>query len=281
MESPIGPSWLRGAGVIVTGGGNGIGRALAHRLARAGARVVVNDLDAHACKTVAEEIGGYAAPGDAASEAAVRELILQARRELGSIDAFFANAGIETGTDDTEAAWARSWEVNVMAHVRAFRELRPEWLDRKNGRFVITASAAGLLTMLGSGPYSVTKHGAVAHAEWISATYGDQGITVQCLCPQGVRTQMLPTDAAGDVVFGDNLLEPEQVADKVLEALHGEDFYILPHPEVAQYYALRAAEPDRWLRGMRRLQRKVHAAMFPHLSGTAGPTSDDTTGSRS
>jgi Short-chain dehydrogenases of various substrate specificities len=153
----------------------------------------------------------------------------------------------------------------VMAHVRALRELLPEWLKRGNGRFVVTASAAGLLTMLGSESYSVTKHAAVAHAEWVSASYGDRGIKVQCLCPQGVRTRMLPTNEVGDVVFGKGVLEPEQVADEVMKALGDDRFYILPHPEVAQYYAMRATEPDRWLQGMRRLQRKIDDAAGPEL----------------
>ncbi|MEE2034472.1 SDR family oxidoreductase [Rhodococcus chondri] len=257
METSEYPEWIRGAGVVVTGAGNGIGRALAQRLAAAGARVVVNDLDTDACRAVADEIGGIAVPGDAAGEDAVIALIERARRELGSVDAYFANAGIETGPVDTEAAWERSWNVNVMGHVRAARELVPEWLERGRGRFVVTASAAGLLTMLGSAPYSVSKHAAVAHAEWLSATYGDRGITVQCLCPQGVRTNLLPTDEAGSVIFENNVLEPGDVADEVMRALAHENFLILPHREVAEYYAGRASNTDRWLRGMRRIQRRI------------------------
>ncbi|ETT28782.1 L-fuco-beta-pyranose dehydrogenase [Rhodococcus aetherivorans] len=275
------PPWLQGAGIVVTGAGNGIGRALAHRLARAGARVVVNDLDPHACMAVAEEVGGYAVPGDAAAESAVHDLVVQARQAIGSIDVFFANAGIETGANDAEPAWDRSWNVNVMAHVRALRELLPEWLGQGKGRFVVTASAAGLLTMLGSGPYSVTKHAAVAHAEWVSATYGDRGITVQCLCPQGVRTQMLPTNEVGDVVFGKGVLEANQVADEVLNALGDDRFYILPHPQVAQYYAMRATEPDRWLQGMRRLQRKIDNAASTRAAQPNAPMTDETTGPKS
>ena len=275
------PSWLHGAGVVVTGAGNGIGRALAHRLARAGARVAVNDRDATACTAVADEIGGYALPGDAAAEDAVHELISQARQAIGSIDIYFANAGIETGAHDAEADWERSWNVNVMAHVRAMRELLPDWLERGQGRLVVTASAAGLLTMLGSGPYSVTKHAAVAHAEWVSATYGDRGITVQCLCPQGVRTRMLPTNEVGDVVFSQGVLEAEQVADEVMDALGDDRFYILPHPQVAQYYATRATEPDRWLQGMRRLQHKIDNAAPSGAARPIAPKINETTGPRS
>ncbi|UYP20849.1 SDR family oxidoreductase [Rhodococcus sp. Z13] len=260
MTHETGPEHLRDAGAVVTGAGHGIGRALAHRLARAGARVVVNDLDAEACTRVAEEIGGIAAPGDAAGEDGVADLVARAQAALGAVDIWFANAGVETGAAETEAAWQLSWDVNVMGHVRAARLLLPEWLERGRGRFVATASAAGLLTMLGSPAYSVTKHAAVAHAEWLAATYGDKGVIVQCLCPQGVATDLLPTDAAGRVIFESGVITPEQVADEVLRALADDRFLILPHPEVADYYAGRAADTERWLRGMRRIQRRIEEA---------------------
>lgn len=253
------PTWLENSGVVVTGAGSGIGRALARRLAGSGARVVVNDLDATSCEAVASEIGGLALPGDAASADGVAALVSGAREHLGTIDAFFANAGIETGADASPAAWERSLAVNVMAHVHAADQLLPDWLDRGSGRLVVTASAAGLLTMLGSAPYSVSKHAAVAYAEWLSVTYGGRGIAVQCLCPQGVQTPLLPAGDLGDVVFGDNILTPEQVAEDVIRALHGDEFYILPHPEVAKYYATRATQPERWLRGMRRMQAELDA----------------------
>ena len=144
-----------------------------------------------------------------------------------------------------------------MAHVHAADQLLPDWLERGAGRLVVTASAAGLLTMLGSAPYSVSKHAAVAYAEWLSVTYGDRGLTVQCLCPQGVRTPLLPGGTVGEVVFGDDVLAPDQVAEDVITALHGEEFYILPHPEVATFYATRATQPERWLRGMRRMQAEL------------------------
>lgn len=259
MTSPSTPDWLINAGVVVTGAGSGIGRALAHRLAAAGARVAVNDLNPESCAAVADDIGGLALPGNAADADSVSEMISKARQHLGSIDVFFANAGIETGADNSPESWARSLNVNLMAHVHATTELLPEWLDHGRGRLVVTASAAGLLTMIGSAPYSVSKHAAVAYAEWLAITYGDRGLTVQCLCPQGVNTPLLPTGDIGEVVFGDNVLQAEQVADDVIRALHGTEFYILPHPEVAEYYATRSTQPDRWLRGMRRMQAQLNA----------------------
>lgn len=253
---------LDGAGVVVTGAGHGIGRALARRLSAAGARVVVNDLDRAAAHAVAEETGGIAAPGDAASEEGVTGLVEAATRHLGFIDAYFANAGVDLGggPDAAEPDWTLSWEVNVMAHVRAARALLPSWLEAGHGRLVVTASAAGLLTMLGSAPYSVTKHAAVAFAEWMSATYGDRGVVVQAVCPQGVRTRML--DEAGPVqalLAREAPLDPEQVADLVVAALDDDRFLVLPHPRVADYYAARARDTDGWLRGMRKLQRIVDA----------------------
>nr|WP_241831899.1 SDR family oxidoreductase [Parafrankia soli] len=174
-------------GMVVTGAGHGIGRAIATRLAAEGARVVVNDLDAEAAERVAAEIGGHALPGDAATEDGLATLIDSARGHLGEIDIWFANAGIDRGKGlaATEADWTASLEVNVLAHVRAARLLLPGWVERGAGRFVVTASAAGLLTMLGSPTYSVSKHAAVAFAEWLSATYRHRGVIVQVVCPRG------------------------------------------------------------------------------------------------
>lgn len=251
---------LAGAGVVVTGAGHGIGAAIVRRLAAGGARVVVNDLDERAAEEVAAELGGLAVTGDAASEAGVDALVDAATRELGRIDIYVANAGVDVGRGlgAPEEDWATAWEVNVLAHVRAARLLVPRWLESGGGRFVVTASAAGLLTMLGSPSYSVSKHAAVAFAEWLSATYGDRGIVVQAICPQGVRTRML--QEAGPVqalLSHDAALEPEDVAEAVWRGLQDDRFLILPHPEVAAYYALRAQDTDRWLAGMRRLQAKV------------------------
>ncbi len=256
---------LRDAGVVVTGAGNGIGAALATRFAGLGARVVVNDLDVDAANDVAGRIGGLAVPGDAASQRGVAALVSTAGDHLGAIDLFCANAGVGTGggPDASEADWDLAWQVNVMGHVRAARELLPGWLDRGRGRFLATVSAAGLLTMLGSAPYSVTKHGALAFAEWMAITYRDRGIVTQALCPQGVRTAMLEASGpAGQAILADTAIGVDEVADAVVAGLAGDDFLILPHPEVATYYAHRAAEPDRWAGQMRKLQA--------HMEGVGG-----------
>jgi NAD(P)-dependent dehydrogenase (short-subunit alcohol dehydrogenase family) len=254
---------LNGAAVVVTGAGAGIGRALARALAASGARVVVNDLDAGAAAAVAEEVAGCPVPGDVSTPRGVHDLIAAAREQLGEIDIYCSNAGIAAGAgpDAPEADWQRSWEVNVMAHVRASRELLPRWLDRGRGRFVVTVSAAGLLTMLGAAPYSATKHAAQGYAEWLAATYAHRGLTVHCICPQGVRTAMLAESGqAGQVVLGDTAIEPEQVASALLAGLAEDRFLILPHPEVADYYQLRASQPDKWLRGMNRMQQRIEEA---------------------
>ena len=251
---------ISGAGVVVTGGGGGIGRAIARRLAAGGGRVVVNDLDPAAAAAVAAEVGGFAVPGDAGTEQGVRELVTAATEHLGGVDVYCSNAGTADGTgpDTPEEAWQHAWEINTLAHVRASRALLPGWLARGRGTFVVTASAAGLLTMLGAAPYSVTKHGAVAYAEWLAATYAHRGLTVHCICPQGVRTDMLAgSGRAGEVVLKDTAIEPEQVADALWAAMAEGRFLVLPHPEVLDYYQLRAANTDKWLRGMSRLQQRI------------------------
>jgi NAD(P)-dependent dehydrogenase (short-subunit alcohol dehydrogenase family) len=253
-------AYVEGLRAVVTGAGSGIGAALVRRLADDGAQVVVNDVDAANAARVAADAGGLPAAGDAATEEGVAALVAMARAELGGIDIFCANAGVGTsgGPEAPEADWDRSWQVNVMAHVRAARLLLPDWLARGRGHFLATISAAGLLTMPGAAPYAVTKHGALAFAEWLAVTYGDRGVRVQALCPQGVRTPMLA--ASGDVgrlLLEPSALEPDAVADVTVSALEDGPFLVLPHPEVGRYYADRAADPDAWLAGMRRLQARL------------------------
>jgi NAD(P)-dependent dehydrogenase (short-subunit alcohol dehydrogenase family) len=248
--------------VVVTGAGGGIGAALARRFASEGAEVVVNDVDPAAAEAVASEIGGLPVPGDAANEEDTRRLIDTAWAELGGIDLFCANAGTLTAGDENtpDDVWTRDWNVNVMSHVYVTRALLPRWIDsHEPKRLVMTVSAAGLLTLLGSAPYAVTKHAALAYAEWLRATYHHRGITVQALCPQGVRTDMLTRGSArgsaSAALLAESALEPDVVAAKVGEALQGDSFLILPHAEVAEFYQLRAAETDRWLGGMNKMQR--------------------------
>ncbi|MFF7637843.1 SDR family oxidoreductase [Kitasatospora sp. NPDC008050] len=259
MTAPSGGP-LSGRRCVVTGAGRGIGAALAEAFVAEGAQVVVNDLDAGAAAATAARLGAVAVPGDAASREGVAALIEAARAELGGIDVYCANAGVGTsgGADAPESAWSAAWEVNVMGHVRAAELLLPEWLERGEGRFVATVSAAGLLTMLGSAPYSVSKHAALAFAEWLSATYRHRGVRVHALCPQGVRTKILQdAGRVGEALMGATALEPAQVAREVLRAIAEERFLILPHPEVAGYYANRATDPDGWLGAMNHLQRKI------------------------
>ncbi|MFJ2377966.1 SDR family oxidoreductase [Streptomyces sp. NPDC087769] len=247
-------SAVQGAGVVVTGAGGGIGAALARRFAAEGARVVVNDLDEARIKALAEEIGAVAVAGDASR-------IVDAARDAldGTVDIYCANAGLASPGDvfADEEVWAAAWDVNVMAHVRAARALLPDWLERGSGRFVSTASAAGLLTMIGAAPYSVTKHGVVAFAEWLSLTYRHRGIKVHAICPQGVRTDMLTAaGSAGELVLAPSAIEPEAVADALFDAMAEDRFLVLPHPEVAGYYRARGKDTDLWLGSMNHLQRK-------------------------
>jgi NAD(P)-dependent dehydrogenase (short-subunit alcohol dehydrogenase family) len=261
---------IDGKVAIVTGAAGGIGAALARALADAGARVVVVDLDGDGAEAVAASIGdrthAVGAGADVSSTDALRTMVALAETAFGPVDLFCANAGVggPQGLGDDDAGWARAIDVNVLAHVRAARLLVPEWLERGSGYFVATASAAGLLTQIGAAPYSVTKHAAVAFAEWLSVTYGDRGIGVSCLCPMGVNTNMLNEglEAADDatalgarvVASAGAVLEPEEVAQRVLEAIAAETFLILPHPEVLDFFRRKGTDYDRWLRGMRRLQ---------------------------
>ena len=246
--------------VVVTGGGNGIGRALCRRFAAEGAKaVVVADMNAATAQQVAAEIGGTAITADVSREADVVALVKQTIAQHGGIDLFCSNAGIAVNGDERtpDAEWARCWDVNVMAHVYASRAVVPHMLERARGYLLQTVSAAGLLTHPQSATYAVTKHASLAFAEWLSMTYGDRGITVSALCPQGVRTDMLRRAEAEGTrrsFLLDSALEPEQVADDVVKGIEAERFLILPHGEVAEYVRRKANDHDRWLRGMRRLR---------------------------
>ncbi|MCF8605843.1 SDR family oxidoreductase [Gordonia sp. HY442] len=249
-----------GRRVVVTGAAAGIGRAIATKLAAEGERVMVNDLDADAVHALAHEIGAIAAPGDAASPEGAGGLVDTANEWLGGVDVWFGNAGIDRGRglQASEEDWTDSWEVNTMAHVRAARALVPQWVEQGGGRYVVTASAAGMLTMLGAPAYSATKHATIGFAEWLSATYRHKGVVVQAICPQGVRTRIY--EESGDlkeVLSHDAVLEPSDIADAVWDALAGDEFYILPHEKVRDYYVARATSPDRWLTGMNRIQQSL------------------------
>jgi NAD(P)-dependent dehydrogenase (short-subunit alcohol dehydrogenase family) len=259
---------LRDKLALVTGGANGIGRALCERFAAEGARgVAVVDLDAALAEEVAASIGDVAIGigADVGREPDVVAAVEATEARFGPIDLLVSNAGIgvEGGVEAPNEGWQQIWDVNVMAHVYAARAVLPGMLARGEGYLLHTASAAGLLTNLGTAPYSVTKHAAVGLAEWLAITHGDQGIKVSCLCPQGVRTNMVAAAAggtSGDVVMAQGLLEPEDVAEAVIEGLRAERFLILPHPEVLTYFQRKAADYDRWLGGMRKLQRRIQDA---------------------
>jgi NAD(P)-dependent dehydrogenase (short-subunit alcohol dehydrogenase family) len=244
--------------IVVTGGANGIGAALCRRFAAEGAKaVIVADIDDGAAQRVAAEIGGLGVRTDVTRESDLQRLTGEVVARYGAIDLFCSNAGIAVdggeGTPDSE--WQRCWDVNVMAHVMAARAVLPGMLARGDGYLLQTVSAAGLLTHIHSATYAVTKHASLAFAEWLAMAYGDRGIKVSALCPQGVRTDMLRRAVMGGRTFLlDSALEPEQVADAVVKGLAEERSLILPHPDVAEYFRRKATDYDRWLRGMRKLR---------------------------
>lgn len=248
--------------VVVTGGANGIGRALCRRFAAEGARgVVVADIDAEGARTVANSIGAIAVTADVSKEEDNVNLVATATKAFGQIDLFCANAGITGdagGVKVSNESWQHTWDVNVMSHVYAARAVLPAMIERGNGYMLHTASAAGLLSQVGGAPYAVTKRAVVAFAEWLSITHGAEGLKVSCLCPQGVLTRMLLGADGNRVSFlREGAIKPEEVADAVVRGLEEERFLILPHPEVAEYFRRKADDYDRWLAGMRRLNARV------------------------
>ena len=261
---------------VVTGGGHGIGRALCRRLARDGVTVVVADREPDAAAAVAADVGGTARVLDVSDETAVQALVDTVEREAGAIDLFVSNAGVGFGDANGSAAsreggmiavddrWEACWNVNVMAHVYAARALLPRMIERGGGHLVSVASAAGLLSQIGDAAYSATKHAAVAFAESLAITHGEQGIRVSVVCPQAVATRMIGIEDDADVVDGgfggndvDGILSPDQVADDIVAGIRAGRFLVLPHPQVQTYFQRKAADYDRWIAGMQRFRRKL------------------------
>jgi NAD(P)-dependent dehydrogenase (short-subunit alcohol dehydrogenase family) len=248
--------------IVVTGAARGIGRALVRRFASEGPKtIVVADIDGAGAQAVADEIGGASAQCDVSHEADVERLVREVESAHGRIDVFCSNAGIAVagGPEASDRDWQRIWEVNVMAHVFVARHALPGMLARKDGYILGTVSAAGLLNHFFAAPYGVTKAAALSFFEWLAIVHGDEGIRVSCLCPQGVKTDMLAEERRqlGTNFLTEGALEPAAVADAVVRGIADERFLILPHPEVAEYFKRKADDYDRWLRGMRRLRHNL------------------------
>ena len=259
---------LRDQVVFITGGASGIGRALAVRAAAEGARgIAVVDRDERGARDVAAEIGvrAIAVAADVAQEADVLRALRACEERFGDVDLLVSNAGIAIrgGMEVSNADWQRIWDVNVMAHIVAARAVLPKMIARGRGYLLHTASAAGLLSQIGSAPYAVTKHAVVALAEWLAITHGDAGIKVSVLCPQAVRTKMTADTERGGVAGVDGMIEPEDVAETVVQGLREERFLILPHPQVLEYMRRKTGDYDRWLGGMRRLKSRVESGDLP------------------
>ncbi|SFN19257.1 SDR family oxidoreductase [Variovorax sp. OV329] len=254
---------IRNKVAVVTGGASGIGRGIAMRFAQEGARgVVVADLDLAGAQAVAGDIGenALAVQCDVSQEADIQALVAAARERFGQVDIYISNAGIlgrMGGFELVDALWDKMWQIHGMAHVWAARAVVPEMVQRGEGYFLVTASAAGLLNIVETAPYGVTKHAAVAFAEWLRIAYGRKGVRVSCLCPQSVQTGMVTGD--GGSAGHDGILSPEQVAGEVVATMQEEKFLVLPHPQVLQYFQAKAADYDRWLGGMQKLHA-VHTA---------------------
>jgi NAD(P)-dependent dehydrogenase (short-subunit alcohol dehydrogenase family) len=259
---------LTGRNVVITGAGSGIGAALARRFAAESPKaLVLADINAEGVEAVAQEVGGVAVQTDVGREEEIERLIARATEVGGPVDVFFSNAGIggaHGGPEIPNEVWDSAWRINVMAHIWAARALLPGMVERGDGYLLSTASAAGILTEVGTMVYSVTKHAAVSVAEWLSINYGDAGVKVSCLCPLGVRTPMLDgaleESTSGAALLRDELLEPAEVADVVIDAIRDERFLIFPHPQVAKYMGFKGADNERWMAGMRRMVRQARGA---------------------
>ncbi|MEW4531208.1 SDR family oxidoreductase [Maioricimonas sp. JC845] len=257
--------------VMVTGGAHGIGRAICQRMAEEGAAgIVVADLDGAAACTVADEVQGVAVTCDVGERAAVEELVDRTLQAYGRVDLVVSNAGITVkgGIDTPDDQWQRMWDVNVMSHVWLTRAVMPHLLEQGSGYLLYTSSAAGLLTEIGSAAYSVTKHGTVAFAEWVSVHHQKQGIGVSCLCPAGVATDFLDLDDPIHQFLHMSSVTPEQVAENVIEALREETFLILPHREVGEFFAYKTTEYDRWLKNFARLNEKLQRTAAKRAAST-------------
>ncbi|MGE4242510.1 SDR family oxidoreductase [Ramlibacter sp.] len=261
---------IHGKVAVVTGGASGIGAAAAQRFAAEGARgVVVADMNLERAQGVARSIGtqAIAVQCDVSREADIQALVAAARERFGQVDIYFSNAGFlgkMGGIDLEDALWEKMWQVHGMAHVWAARAVIPEMTKRGEGYFLVTASAAGLLNIVETAPYGVTKHAAVAIAEWLRIAYGRQGVRVSCLCPQSVATDMTK-DGSGSAGH-DGVLTPEQVAEDIVRVMREEKFLVLPHPEVAKYFAMKGQDYDRWLGGMQKLYAQ-HMGAAPTSKG--------------
>jgi NAD(P)-dependent dehydrogenase (short-subunit alcohol dehydrogenase family) len=251
---------IQGKVAIVTGGASGIGAGLVKRFVQEGARgVVAADMNLERAQGVARDAGGpaIAMRCDVSRESDIQALVAATREQFGQVDIYISNAGIlgrPGGIELEDALWDKMWQVHAMAHVWAARAVVPEMVARGEGYFLVTASAAGLLNIVESAPYGVTKHAAVAMAEWLRIAYGRKGLRVSCLCPQSVQTDMTANGAGSAGVNG--VLTPEQVAEEVVRVMRDETFLVLPHPEVAKYFQAKGQDYDRWLGGM----QKIYAA---------------------